>query len=338
MGLPGLGYCVVRSMHTLRTRTNGRLFTCLFIIHHFNFVTLLICFFFFQAEDGIRDLTVTGVQTCALPIYHRRADPVRCPSRRRRARGGPPGRHLGVRAAQTSVGPPGRRRRARRRGGERRHWRRLQRPRGLPVEPERCRFQPADHPQRPAIRGRQSRCQPGPRLLRGRRGAGCGGGWSPLVGPAGRLHRSDHPLLTTAGNLLPGNRRASVETVAFARRNVVSRSAAICLLLLASAACRNNDPDPRFQQASAIYQQLYATQLDDAYADPRMDEVVALLGKVSPRSIDAERAQAMLRTIQKGRVELAKERADREKMAAAAAPRLATAQVNLDTSQMLAAS
>src|SRR6266852_9233312 len=26
------------------------------------------CFFFFQAEDGIRDATVTGVQTCALPI------------------------------------------------------------------------------------------------------------------------------------------------------------------------------------------------------------------------------------------------------------------------------
>src|SRR5256886_8020318 len=31
---------------------------------------MAICFvfFFFQAEDGIRDLTVTGVQTCALPI------------------------------------------------------------------------------------------------------------------------------------------------------------------------------------------------------------------------------------------------------------------------------
>src|SRR2546430_17658153 len=28
--------------------------------------------FFFQAEDGIRDLTVTGVQTCALPIWHGR--------------------------------------------------------------------------------------------------------------------------------------------------------------------------------------------------------------------------------------------------------------------------
>src|SRR2546427_11633023 len=29
---------------------------------------ILLFFFFFQAEDGIRDLTVTGVQTCALPI------------------------------------------------------------------------------------------------------------------------------------------------------------------------------------------------------------------------------------------------------------------------------
>src|SRR2546421_9047718 len=28
-----------------------------------------VVFFFFQAEDGIRDLIVTGVQTCALPIF-----------------------------------------------------------------------------------------------------------------------------------------------------------------------------------------------------------------------------------------------------------------------------
>src|SRR2546430_16287583 len=35
-------------------------------------VVVVFCyvFFFFQAEDGIRDLTVTGVQTCALPIFH----------------------------------------------------------------------------------------------------------------------------------------------------------------------------------------------------------------------------------------------------------------------------
>src|SRR2546427_9222456 len=34
-------------------------------------MTHSIFFFFFQAEDGIRDLTVTGVQTCALPIAFR---------------------------------------------------------------------------------------------------------------------------------------------------------------------------------------------------------------------------------------------------------------------------
>src|SRR5690606_33318500 len=30
--------------------------------------------FFFQAEDGIRDFHVTGVQTCALPIYNSSAE------------------------------------------------------------------------------------------------------------------------------------------------------------------------------------------------------------------------------------------------------------------------
>src|SRR2546427_3052634 len=43
-------------------------------------------FFFFQAEDGIRDLTVTGVQTCALPISggRQRQGQVRCARRPRR--------------------------------------------------------------------------------------------------------------------------------------------------------------------------------------------------------------------------------------------------------------
>src|SRR2546430_17236602 len=53
----------------------------------------LFYFFFFQAEDGIRDLTVTGVQTCALPISRRvreDADPY------------PPGR----RARQVPAGAP----------------------------------------------------------------------------------------------------------------------------------------------------------------------------------------------------------------------------------------
>ena len=40
------------------------------LLSFFVVVLLLNCVvFFFQAEDGIRDVAVTGVQTCALPIY-----------------------------------------------------------------------------------------------------------------------------------------------------------------------------------------------------------------------------------------------------------------------------
>src|SRR5690606_40440213 len=46
------------------------------------FLGFLCCFFFFQAEDGIRDFHVTGVQTCALPIFRvpwlPPADPLAC--------------------------------------------------------------------------------------------------------------------------------------------------------------------------------------------------------------------------------------------------------------------
>src|SRR6266566_7937612 len=49
---------------------------------------MIIFFFFFQAEDGIRDYKVTGVQTCALPICPRR-DAVTTESGKR---GGAPGR------------------------------------------------------------------------------------------------------------------------------------------------------------------------------------------------------------------------------------------------------
>src|SRR5437762_7950643 len=47
--------------------------TFLFLFLIFFFIYLLYVFFFFffffQAEDGIRDTSVTGVQTCALPIF-----------------------------------------------------------------------------------------------------------------------------------------------------------------------------------------------------------------------------------------------------------------------------
>src|SRR2546426_10171061 len=43
-------------------------------------------FFFFQAEDGIRDYKVTGVQTCALPISRRSCSPSGSKARGRRSR------------------------------------------------------------------------------------------------------------------------------------------------------------------------------------------------------------------------------------------------------------
>src|SRR5256885_7306771 len=56
-------------------------------------------FFFFQAEDGIRDYKVTGVQTCALPI----SPP--CTYRARRSRGRRPRRRRGG-AGCSSWSPP----------------------------------------------------------------------------------------------------------------------------------------------------------------------------------------------------------------------------------------
>src|SRR2546421_6808319 len=47
---------------------SGQLAMMLMELTKRRYVSCLV-FFFFQAEDGIRDLIVTGVQTCALPIF-----------------------------------------------------------------------------------------------------------------------------------------------------------------------------------------------------------------------------------------------------------------------------
>jgi len=115
----------------------------------------------------------------------------------------------------------------------------------------------------------------------------------------------------------------------------LSRRAATCLVAIVLCGCRPKGPDENYHQASALYQQLYAQELDDAYGDPRMDEVVALLKKVDERSVDGPAAQTMLGAIQHGREALAKERAEREKSNAAAVE--PPAPVNIDPSQILAA-
>src|SRR6266496_5379612 len=55
------------ALSLLRLRLPSRL-PMLFILWMVAMMVFIIPFFFFQAEDGIRDLYVTGVQTCALPI------------------------------------------------------------------------------------------------------------------------------------------------------------------------------------------------------------------------------------------------------------------------------
>src|SRR5699024_7617988 len=60
---------------------------------------LVVYFFFFQAEDGIRDRNVTGVQTCALPI---------CSGVLLRAHVGDAGAHLRYVAMKPRKGLPGR--------------------------------------------------------------------------------------------------------------------------------------------------------------------------------------------------------------------------------------
>src|SRR2546425_3371105 len=71
----------------------------------FVYMICFLLFFFFQAEDGIRDKLVTGVQTCALPISGHRggsaagASPRLPQAARREASGGRQARRAGRRRA-----------------------------------------------------------------------------------------------------------------------------------------------------------------------------------------------------------------------------------------------
>ena len=116
------------------------------------------------------------------------------------------------------------------------------------------------------------------------------------------------------------------------------RVALILFAVLAAAGCRRatNRPDANYQQASSLYQQLYVSQLDDAYGDPKMDEVVSLLQKVDPASLDAEAAAAMIGAIQHGREELAKSRAARAKKFATAQAAAVAPPAQIDPRQILA--
>jgi hypothetical protein len=87
----------------------------------------------------------------------------------------------------------------------------------------------------------------------------------------------------------------------------------VALCLVAGCRRRSTGPSQDYETAATLYQQLYVTLLDDAYGDARMDEVVAGLKRVDPASVDAPAAGDLLGTIERGRAELAKQRAERAK-------------------------
>ena len=115
--------------------------------------------------------------------------------------------------------------------------------------------------------------------------------------------------------------------------------AALCLAIAAALfACkRQKGPDASYDKASRMYQQLYATDLDDAYGNPKIDEVVALLKVVDPASIDKPDADRLLGTIERGKAEWSKANAARNQMAAAAAQSASAAPPSIDPSKILAA-
>jgi hypothetical protein len=116
---------------------------------------------------------------------------------------------------------------------------------------------------------------------------------------------------------------------------MTARAALICVLGALLGCHRSPGPsDPNYEQASRIYQQLYAQKLEDAYGEPQMDEVVSLLHRVDAHSIDVPAAQALLTTIEDGRARFEAAREERESTASAAVH--TGMQSSLDPSAVLA--
>src|SRR5256885_3399926 len=66
--MKSIARCTEIREHNKQRTVVSVIIVCNFILRNKILCSLLQFFFFFQAEDGIRDYKVTGVQTCALPI------------------------------------------------------------------------------------------------------------------------------------------------------------------------------------------------------------------------------------------------------------------------------
>jgi hypothetical protein len=90
------------------------------------------------------------------------------------------------------------------------------------------------------------------------------------------------------------------------------------VLLLAVTGCARKEPSPEYTRASERFNKLYAKELDDAYVDPAIREVEALLEKVPADSLDAQVASQLLTRIRENRARIEQASKDRDKALAAA--------------------
>ena len=101
-----------------------------------------------------------------------------------------------------------------------------------------------------------------------------------------------------------------------------ARPALLLGCLLAALACKKSPgpPSAEWERARALHVDLVARYADEAYGRPEMDEVLSLLGRVPPDSVDAPDAAALQARVVEERKRLAQLRAERERMLAAAGP------------------
>jgi hypothetical protein len=93
----------------------------------------------------------------------------------------------------------------------------------------------------------------------------------------------------------------------------------LALVALTGTGCsRHRDPSPDFSRASESFNKLYAQKLDDAFLDPKMREVEALLQRVPTDSLDAQASAELLSRIHEGQARMQKALDDAQAAGAAA--------------------
>jgi hypothetical protein len=94
----------------------------------------------------------------------------------------------------------------------------------------------------------------------------------------------------------------------------------VVLALTVVAGCSKKPrPSAEFESASREFSQLYGEKLDDAFVDPRIEDIQARLERVPADSRDAQAAQALLARIRDGRQRMEANLAERERLTREAA-------------------